>query len=313
MPEVVMIIGCQASGKSTLSKKYIEKGYHHLNRDKEGGKIIDLMPKLESLIKNNKNVVLDNTFPTVDSRSVFIEVCRRNNVPINCIHVNTSIEDAQINALHRMYERYGKIFFDKEQLKEVKKDPNMFPVNVFFRYRKEFQKPSLDEGFNKLDTVKFSRKPYKYTKKAIVLDFDDTLREVVGGSFKYPVKKSEVSILNGRKQKLQNALKDGYILLGASNQSGIAKNHLTHESAIECFDHTCDLLGVKIEYKYCPHNVPPVDCYCRKPQSGMLVHFIETHKLNPADCIFVGDATSDKTAATRVGMQYQTPKEFFGS
>jgi D-glycero-D-manno-heptose 1,7-bisphosphate phosphatase len=267
---------------------------------------------LEKLIKSGKDVVLDNTFPTVEVRKPFIDTCKSNKTEIHCIYLDTSIEDAQINALNRMYERYNKIFFDVEQLKEVKKDPNMFPITVFFKYRNEFQKPSMMEGFTSIEGKKFVRQPYAYTNKAIILDFDDTLREVKNGEFKYPVKKEEVSILAGRKERLQQAIKDGYVLLGASNQSGIAKKKLTNEAAIECFDHTCDLLGVKIDYKYCPHNIPPASCYCRKPQSGMLVHFIHKYKLNPKDCIFVGDSTSDKTAATRVGMQYQTPQEFFG-
>jgi phosphoglycolate phosphatase-like HAD superfamily hydrolase len=43
----------------------------------------------------------------------------------------------------------------------------------------------------------------------------------------------------------------------------------------------------------------------------MLAYFIVKHKLNPAECIFVGDATSDKTCAERAGMQYKHPADFF--
>jgi len=83
--------------------------------------------------------------------------------------------------------------------------------------------------------------------------------------------------------------------------------------AIACFERTNKLLGVDIEYYYCPHRVPPITCYCRKPQSGLGVHLIETHKLNPAECIYVGDRGTDKTFAKRLGFNYVDANDFFGS
>ena len=82
---------------------------------------------------------------------------------------------------------------------------------------------------------------------------------------------------------------------GISNQSGIAKGELTVADAEACFQRTNELLGVEIEFLYCPHRVPPISCYCRKPQVGLAVQLIEKHKLDRSKTIFVGDMTTDKT------------------
>jgi predicted kinase len=98
---VTMILGAPASGKSTATSK-LKNDSVILNRDTEGGKIIDLIPKLESLlIKNTSDVLLDNLFPDIQTRKPFIDLCKKYKVPINCIWLKTSIEDCQFNAVIR--------------------------------------------------------------------------------------------------------------------------------------------------------------------------------------------------------------------
>jgi len=314
MSEVIMVLGPPASGKSSKSKEYIDKGYIHLNRDKSGGKIVSLLPKLESALKNNENVVLDNLFPTKEVRKPFIEICKNNNVNISCVYVKTSIEDCQINALNRMYERYQTIFHHPDDIKShsrAKNDPNMFPPVVLFRYKKEFEKPVVEEGFSNIQEINFIRRiDPTYSNKALILDYDDTLRKS-NGKNPFPIHPNEVEVLPGRTKKLKEYKSLGYILLGVSNQSGVAKRLFTKEDAISCFDRTNELLGVKIDYCFCPHQAAPPVCYCRKPQTSNGIHLIHKYKLNPNECIFVGDATSDKTFAQRLGFKYYHPEEFF--
>lgn len=309
MAEAILICGFPASGKSSLAKEYIKKGHVHLNRDTEGGNVIDLLPKMVECLKQGKNVVLDNLFPTVAKRSPFVEAARALGAEIHCIVMGTSLEDAQINALHRMHKKHGKLFLDTESLKEVKTDPNMFPAVVLFGYRKEYEKPSSEEGFHSIKKQEFKREPTSYTNKALILDYDDTLRESTG-KHGFPTMPDEQVILPGRREVLKEYKDKGYLLLGVSNQSGIARKQLTMEDAIACFEKTNELLGFDIDYVFCPHNVPPT-CYCRKPQSGLGVHLIEKHKLNPKDCIFVGDQTTDKTFAERLGFRYFDQSVFF--
>lgn len=305
----VLVLGYPSSGKSTLTKNYIAKGYVNLNRDTEGGKIVDLLPKLENLLKDNKNVVLDNLFATVDSRKPFIELAKKYGT-VDCVVMGTSIEDSTFNAIQRMIDLHGSF----PSLEEIKKSkhPNIFPVAVLFKYKKEYQKPTLDEGFSNIETVKFVRKDNpEFTNKALFLDFDGCLRECVGGNGMYPTDKSHVSILPGRTEVLKKYVAEGYKLIGVSNQSGVHKGELTYDTAHDLFVHTNNLLGVDIEVNFCPHQSAPPVCYCRKPQIGIFVNAMNKYKLDRKQCLFVGDMATDSTAAKRFGIQYHDAKDFF--
>lgn len=307
---VTLVCGAPASGKSTLTKELAKNNHVVLNRDTEGGTIAGLLPKLEQHIRDKKDVVLDNLFPNVESRKPFIDLCKQHGVDISCKHMSTSIEEAQFNAVQRMINLIGKF----PSLDEIKKSkhPNIFPVVVLFKYKKEFQKPTVAEGFSKVDVVKFERKDNpEFNNKALILDYDGTLRECIGGNEKYPVQESEIEIKKNRTETLQRYKDNGYLLLGASNQSGIAKGILSHDKAVELFNHTNKLLGHDINVSFCPHQSAPPICYCRKPQVGMFVDFMNKYKLDRKQCLMVGDFTSDATFATRCGIQYVDQADFF--
>lgn len=309
MAEVVMIVGYPAAGKSTLVKKWKDQGFVCLNRDLAGGKIIDLLPFLSKCLGEGKNVVLDNTFPTVESRKPFIEMARKFKAPVTCVWLKTTIEEAQVNACMRMMSLKGKILTPEEI--KAEKNPNLFPPVVLFKYKKEFQKPSLNEGFVAVLQESFIREwPEIWTNKAVFFDYDDTLRTSIGEE-KWPIHCDDVKILDGRTEKLQELAKDGYMILGVSNQSGIAKGSPTEQQAIDCFLHTNRMLGIPIDYRYCPHKVPPITCFCRKPMPGMAIELFWEYKLDPTKCIMVGDQTSDKTFAQRAGMEFIHADDFF--
>jgi len=162
MQETILVMGFPASGKSSLSDEYIAKGYVHLNRDKAGGRVRDLLPAFEQALKDGKNCVLDNLFATIEGRKPFLEMAKRYGIPVTCLWMGTSIEDAQLNSLNRMWERYGTIFMNADAIKAhdaAKKDSNMFPPVVLFAFKKRLEKPTTDEGFAKVVKVKFERKP----------------------------------------------------------------------------------------------------------------------------------------------------------
>lgn len=310
MSKVVMVMGYPASGKSTLTKELIAKGMVSLNRDTEGGKIVDLLPKMESLLNDNKDVVLDNLFALTEVRKPFIELAKKHGADISCLLMGTSIEDAQFNVVQRAIGLLGK--FPTPEVIKVAKHTNIFPPLVLFKYKKEFQKPTVAEGFSAVVTTKFVRNvDPTFVNKAIILDYDGTLRECIGGNEKYPVSVDQIEIKPKRKEVLQSYLDKGYKLLGMSNQSGIAKGTLSEATAHELFKFTNKQIGVDIEYQFCPHQSAPISCYCRKPMNGKGVEFILKHKLKASDCIMVGDFTSDETFAKRSGFQYADQADFF--
>lgn len=311
MQEVAMVLGPPASGKSTMTKKLAEqKGHVILNRDTEGGKIIDLLPKMEALLKDKKSIVLDNLFPTVEVRKPFIDLAKKYNVPIFAELQKTSIEDATFNFVQRAISILGA--FPEPELVKKSKHPNIFPPTVLFKYKKDFQKPTTEEGFLQIAEHAFHRNDDPtYINKALILDYDGTLRECINGNDKYPVLKEQIEMKPGRKAILQAYKDKGYLLLGCSNQSGIAKGELTYDKAVELFDYTNQQLGLDIEYRFCPHQSAPISCYCRKPQCGLGIEFILKHKLKRQDCLFVGDMTTDRTFAARCGFQYADQADFF--
>ena len=310
MSKVTMVMGYPASGKSTVTKELAKKGAVVLNRDTEGGTIVSLLPKMESLLKDGKDVILDNLFPTIEVRKPFIELAKKYGAHMHCAFLSTSIEDAQFNVVQRAIGLIGK--FPTPEAIKAAKHTNIFPPLVLFKYKKELQKPVTTEGFNTYETVPFVRKENpEHINKALILDYDGTLRECVNGNDKYPINESQIEIKPNRTKVIKAYQDKGYRLLGISNQSGIAKNELTHETAERLFDYTNKQLGVDIECRFCSHQSAPISCYCRKPMPGLGVEFILRHKLSRKDCIFVGDMTTDKTFAARAGFQYVDQMEFF--
>jgi HAD superfamily hydrolase (TIGR01662 family) len=308
--EMVLVISYPAGGKTTYVKAFTDKGYHRVNRDELGGKLYDL-PKIVTDLynKGTKKFVLDNTYADIESRKSIIECGNKLGIPVGCVWLDTSFEDAQFNACQRMIRKVGKLM-GPEDFKTCK-DPNLFPPVALFAYKKRFQKPTLTEGFSDVTKVPFIRKKDpKYCNKALILDYDDTLRRSKG-ALQFPTKPEEVEILPGRKEKLAEYVKKGYILLGVSNQSGVAKKTLTSQDAVDCFEETNRQLGHDIEYHFCYHSIPPVVCYCRKPHAGHGVLLIENHKLDASQCWMIGDATTDKTFAERCGFNFAFAKEFF--
>ena len=307
--EIVIIMGFPASGKSTTVQSFVDQGYSRVNRDTLGGSVEEMASKAEMiLVRDNKSVVLDNLYATSKSRASLVAIAKKRNVPIRCYMMETTLEDAQLNACLRMLKKYGSI---PEDFKTVK-DPNTFPPAVIYKYRKEFQQPTAKEGFDQVIKVPFVRTwGPEYKNKAVICDYDGTLRLCNDGA-KFPVTPAQIKVLPNRLETLRRYHKDGYSIFGASNQSGVAKGDFTLEEANICFQHTNRLLGDLVtKYLFCPHRVPPITCYCRKPSVGMSAYFIEKYKLLPSKCIMVGDTGTDKSFAVRSGFQFVHADEFF--
>jgi len=304
--KTVLVLGFPASGKTTVTQQFVDQGFIRLNRDDRGGTIIDLIPLMEKALKNKENVVLDNLFATVDSRAPFIAAAKKCGAEVECHWMQTTIEEAQFNYCMRSMKHHGEVLASKSG------DPGTFPPAVIFKYRKEFQKPNTDEGFSKIEKVKFQRiMDAEYVNKALILDYDGTLRNCVGGNGKFPVSQDQVELLPGRTEKLTEYKKQGYILCGASNQSGVAKGDLTEQTATELFEYTNKLLKHDIDFQFDTSAVPPIRSWSRKPLPGLGVHFVHKYKLNPYETIMVGDLKSDETFAKRCNFQFVHADEFF--
>ena len=312
MSKVIFVMGYPASGKTTETQDIVDSGFERLNRDSLGAKVPlkALLPKLDEHLKNGKDVVLDNLFTNKEVRKPFIEIAKKHGAEIDCHLMETSFENAQFNACMRMVKKYGRLL-NPDEMKRTD-NPNMFGPVVIYNYRKHFEAPDLDEGFDTIIKIPFERTfSDEYTNEAIIFDYDDTLRRTVKGNGKFPLKKNQIQLLPQRIDKINRLLKNGVRLLGASNQSGVASGLISNKEVDELFKHTNKLLKNKIEYMFCPHQPVPVSCWCRKPSTGMGAHFVEKYKLLPSKVTMVGDQTSDKTFAKRCGFKFVYAKDFF--
>lgn len=312
MKEIILVIGYPSCGKTTYTLREFPQ-HHRVNRDTIGGKIAGLVPYIEKKIAEGiTQFVLDNTHGNTTSRGMFISLAKRHGFTVKCHWLQTSAEDAQFNASLRMVRKYGKIL-DNDEIKAAQKagDSNTFPVHVIFSYRSSFEAPTLKEGFDEIVQVPFERElPADYVNKALILDYDGTLRDTVSGN-NYPLNTSDIRILPGRAEVLADWKRRGYHLLGVSNQSGIHKGIITKDETDAIFKKTNEMLGHDIDYRFCPHASGPISCYCRKPCTGFGAEFIERYKLNPAECLFVGDLGTDRSFAERCGFPYSDAADFF--
>lgn len=307
---IIMLCGFPGSGKSTLARSY--DGYMIISRDTIGQDYKKVLKETEKKIKEGANIVLDNTNLTVDARKPFVDLAKKYGVEIKCVWIDTNIETCFINVLRRNWDKYGDISFTG---KGHGNDPNIFPPAVLFAARKKHEHPTLDEGFDNVDIIEGNEvffDPDVYTNKAVFFDVDGTLRKTEHLENKYPTSVEDVEPLTDikRMKKIMNKYED-HLFFGVSNQSGISKGVVTEGIVSACMNKTKELLEIEMEIKWCPHRAAPITCYCRKPQSGMGVYFIEKYKVNPRESIMVGDQTTDKTFATRLGMQFIHVDKFF--
>ena len=219
--EIVIVMGINAAGKTTIVSRFTNAGYHRLNRDTEGGKLPALADKAALLYaKGIQRFVLDNTYASVESRKSIIDFAKKIGAPIFCYWLTTSLEEAQMNVCLRMIRKYGFLPMP-EDFKGMRNDPNAFPPIAQYQYRQRFEKPTTAEGFDEVIEKPFVRTwGPEYVNKAVIFDYDGTLREPAAPDG-YPTDPSKVKI----KPEMINVIKEfqakGFILLGASNQSGV--------------------------------------------------------------------------------------------
>lgn len=308
--EIVLVSGCPGSGKTSLTRGF--PNHIRLNRDLTGGKLADLVPILEQKIgQGGRHFVLDNTFPDAKSRRPFIEAGARHGIPVRIQHLATDAEQASVNIATRMIERYGKLLSPPEIAETSKKDPNIFPPVVLYVYFKRFEQPTTAEGFSKVEVIPFVREyDPSFTGLGLGLDYDLTIRRTISGR-PCPFDPDDIEILDNRLEVIKRYKRKKYRPFGCSNQGDVGRGRLPIERAIECFDRTNELLGLKLEYGFCPHPANPVQCWCRKPMPGLPLLFVHKRKLDVRRSIFVGDMKTDEQVAKRLGMQWYHPKDFF--
>jgi aryl-alcohol dehydrogenase-like predicted oxidoreductase/histidinol phosphatase-like enzyme/predicted kinase len=312
--EVVLIMGLPGAGKSTMAQAFVAQGYARLNRDTTGGSLTDLLPALDQLITSGTTrIVLDNTYLSRAARARVIAAASERGLPVRCLSLDTTIEDAQVNAVQRMLDKLGRLPDPDEIRRASKRDPTIFGPSVQFRCQRELEPPHPSEGFATIESVTFERRrDPTVVNKGVVFWVDGVLTQSRSGA-RAPTSADDVQVLPGRAEVLQRFAADGWRLLGLSWQPEITDKTTSVEDVEAAFTRTQELLGVQIEIAYCPHPAGPPICWCRKPLPGLGVVFINRYQLDPAACLYVGGGAQDPGFARRLGFQFRPADEFFAA
>ena len=297
--EVVLIMGLPGAGKSTAARTFVEQGYVRLNRDEAGGSLKGLLPGLQRLVEDSHSrIVLDNTYMSRASRARVVQAAADLGLPVRCVWLSTSLEDAQVNAVSRIISNHGRLLGPEEMKQAVKRDISAFAPGVQFRHQRELEPPDPAEGFSRIEVMPFERvRDPAMTNKAVIVWCDESLIERRGATHASPLRRYQ---------------DEGWLVLGLAWRPEIAEKTMTSEQVDADFARLREHLGVPIDVLYCPHGAGPPVCWCKKPLPGLGVVFIQRHRLDPAKCIYVGAGPQDPGFARRLGFQYRPAEDFFG-
>ena len=144
------------------------------------------------------------------------------------------------------------------------------------------------------------------TKRAVFLDKDGTLIDDVP----YNVDPDRIQLAAGAAD-LRQLHQQGYLLIVASNQSGVARGYFP-EAALAAVEQRSRQLLAQLQipltdFYYCPHHPAgtvaeyAIVCDCRKPQPGMLLQAARDHDIDLSQSWFIGDILNDVEAGRRAG------------
>ncbi|HYE88555.1 MAG TPA: aldo/keto reductase, partial [Vicinamibacterales bacterium] len=174
--EVVIVMGLPGAGKTTLTGQFVADGYHRLNRDESGGTLRALTADLDRVLSEGvTKVVLDNTYTSRKSRAGIVLTAHAHGVPVRCVWLATTVDEAQVNAASRLVATYGRLPADEELAALRRHDVAAFLPTVQFRYQRELEPPDASEGFSSIEQAPFVRQPVteRTDGKAVIVWCDD--------------------------------------------------------------------------------------------------------------------------------------------
>lgn len=138
--ELVILIGLQASGKSTFFRDYLAATHVSVSKDlmrNNRNKSRRQIQLIENALEAGHSVAVDNTNPAVLDRSGLIDIARIYNAQIIGYYFESTVSD----CLARNQERSGK---------------SQVPDIAIYATIKKMVLPSYDEGFDRLFFVRMA-------------------------------------------------------------------------------------------------------------------------------------------------------------
>tara|TARA_A100001035_G_C27753080_1_gene487486 strand:- start:322 stop:1512 length:1191 start_codon:yes stop_codon:yes gene_type:complete len=155
--------------------------------------------------------------------------------------------------------------------------------------------------------VRFRDFTVQENKNFILIDRDGVLNEKPEKG-NYVSSYEEFNWKKGVLEALKILKENNYIVVIITNQACIAREILTIDQLNNIHIKMCHEVkanGGEIEYVYiCPHHWDD-NCFCRKPQPGLLKQAAYDLGFDLSKVIFIGDSQTDKEAASKMGCDFK--------
>jgi len=155
--EIVLLVAPQATGKTTLTRRFTEQGYVRVNQDTL--KTVDkcLGVAKEALLKGRHSVVIDNMNLTRDTRAKWLELGRAHGARVRCVRLCLPEAAADLAAMRPLCVALEAFRMVSPQTPAAdKRHINSVTFNTTFGKQQGKSWPAADEGFDRVDTVHWS-------------------------------------------------------------------------------------------------------------------------------------------------------------
>ncbi|MFF2754901.1 D-glycero-alpha-D-manno-heptose-1,7-bisphosphate 7-phosphatase [Psychrobacillus sp. NPDC058041] len=141
-------------------------------------------------------------------------------------------------------------------------------------------------------------------KKAVFLDRDGVINEVLTDRVKFVNKPHELYFLPGVPEAIKKLNSFFDFIFVVTNQGGVGLGYMKESQLHKIHDHMIAELqkeGATIhEVAYCPHK-PKAGCDCRKPNSKLIEDLSKKYDIDLFQSYMVGDTDTDIIAGKKAG------------
>lgn len=141
-------------------------------------------------------------------------------------------------------------------------------------------------------------------KRAVFLDRDGVINEVLSKRVKFVNKPEQMHLLEGVGEGIKLLNDCGFLVFVVTNQGGIGLGYMKEEMLTEVHEKMIkdirEFGGEIHDIIYCPHK-PHAGCVCRKPEPEMIHRLAIKHEVSLKDSFMVGDRDVDIMAGKQAG------------
>jgi len=127
--EIIIMMGFPGSGKTTVVNQICNnKQYLHIKGDDYKSNTAKMLKVAINHIQDKKSIIFDATNSSIKKRKLYIDLAKKHNYQVTCIHVSTSIDTSYKRNL-------------------LRDDKKKVPKIAYSVYKKHYEVPTEGEGF----------------------------------------------------------------------------------------------------------------------------------------------------------------------